>query len=181
MNMQKEKASVNNGTITDIHSHILPYIDDGAKDMGTAIRMASIASSEGIVKIIATPHFDPETKSIKTFLSKREDSLNDLKKELEKNCINVEIIPGAEVYLVPGIEELEEMEALCLGKSKYMLVEMPFAVRLQWLDEILCSIQLRGITPILAHPERTIIVAREPQILKNLLKKDKGRRIILWI
>jgi len=169
--MNRGKVSLNTGPVTDIHSHILPYIDDGAKSMDTAVTMAAIAFSEGIKRIIATPHFDPETRSIKGFLHKRENSLNDLRKELEKRLINIEIIPGAEVYLVPEITELDDLELLCIGNTKYMLVEMPFTVMPQWLDEILYKIQLRGITPILAHPERSIKITKEPQKLKPLVEK----------
>ena len=169
--MQKEMGTVNTGPITDIHSHILPYIDDGAKSIDVAVGMAKMALSEGIKRIIATPHFDPETKNIQGFLHKRENGLNELRRKLERNQIDVEIIPGAEVYLVPGIAELDDLELLCIGNTRYMLVEISFIEMPQWLDEILYKIQLRGITPILAHPERSIKISKEPQKLRPLVEK----------
>lgn len=170
MNTGKKNAGININSFTDIHCHILPNIDDGAKNIDTSIKMASIAVSEGIDRIIATPHFDPGTDNIEVFLEKRNNALAALKSELEARNIDIDIIPGAEVYLSPALINMEGLEQLCLGDSRYLLAEMPFTLVPQWLDEILYSIQLKGITPILAHPERSVKVIKEPHILDKIVR-----------
>lgn len=170
--MQRRRERLIANSITDIHCHILPGIDDGARSMETSVKMAEIALSEGITRIVATPHFDPEIKSIEDFASERDEAILNLKDELAQRNIKIDILQGAEVYLTPLLPDMDRLDLLCLRDSRYMLVEIPFTTLPQWLDEILYSIQLRGITPILAHPERYARMVENPHILAGLV--DKG-------
>ena len=170
--MRKRKEIITTNSITDMHCHILPGMDDGAKDVETAVKMAQMALAEGINRIIATPHFEPDIKNVEDFIAKRTEAISHLTTELKACGIEIEILPGAEVYLTPSLLELDRLERLCLGNSRYMLVEIPFMTVPLWMDELLYSIQLRGITPVLAHPERNIKLIKKPQILDNFV--DRG-------
>lgn len=169
--MRKSKGIIETNSITDIHCHILPNIDDGAKDVEISVNMAQIALAEGINRIIATPHFDPDANNMEDFIAKRAEAISHLTDELKARGIEIDIFPGAEVYLTPSLLNLDGLENLCLGNSRYMLIEISIMAIPRWLDEILYSIQLRGITPILAHPERYINMVKSPKLLDELVEK----------
>jgi len=170
--MRKRKEFIVTNSITDIHCHILPNMDDGAKDVEISVKMAQMALEEGINRIIATPHFEPDVKNIEDFIAKRAGAISHLTSELEARGIEINILPGAEVYLTPSLLELDRIERLCLGNTRYMLVEIPFMSVPIWMDQILYSLQLKGVIPVLAHPERNMKLITKPQILDNLV--DRG-------
>ena len=110
----------------DIHCHILPGLDDGAESMVDALEMAAAAEQEGIKKIIATPHLFRDTfehDDLSIVIKKKEE----LKKNLDRNNINVEIFTGAEVHVSHNlIDYIKEQKAfLMLNRSSYLLVEFP--------------------------------------------------------
>ena len=139
----------------DIHSHILPAIDDGSPNLITSIKMAQIAVSEGITEMIATPHFiekDKETDK-NTIIQKVEE----LNRELAHRSIDLTILPGQEIFLTPGVPDLYDrgkLLTLCDG-DKYLLVELPLmSIPLYALD-VIHSLKLKGLNVILAHPKET--------------------------
>lgn len=158
-------------TLTDIHDHILPGIDDGAKNIDISIKMVEFALAENITRIIATPHFDMEKDSIDSFLEKREEARLRLENGIKKRNFDIEILLGAEVYLTPELAYSDELDKLCLAGTKYMLVEMPLTVMPMWIDEITYALQLKGITPILAHPERTLKILKDPSMLVDFVER----------
>mgnify|MGYP001029673840 CR=1 FL=1 len=154
----------------DIHSHILPAIDDGSPNLITSIKMAQIAVSEGITEMIATPHFiekDKETDK-NTIIQKVEE----LNRELAHRSIDLTILPGQEIFLTPGVPDLYDrgkLLTLCDG-DKYLLVELPLmSIPLYALD-VIHSLKLKGLNVILAHPERNIEIARNPGRLREFIK-----------
>jgi len=92
--MRKSKGIIETNSITDIHCHILPNIDDGAKDVEISVNMAQIALAEGINRIIATPHFDPDANNMEDFIAKRAEAISHLKDELKARGIEIDIFPG---------------------------------------------------------------------------------------
>ena len=133
----------------DIHSHILPGIDDGAKDVEESISLISQMKEMGFSKIIGTPHtyqglYDNTNETIK-------GSFDLLKKNLKEN---IEIGYGSE-YMIDGalLKRIEEKSLLTL-KDNYVLVEMSFISAPLNLYEILFQLQLNNYIPVLAHPER---------------------------
>lgn len=137
----------------DWHSHILPAMDDGSKDPDESIAMIDSLVSQGVDTVIATPHFYANDESVDEFLSKRESSFGLLKDKINSERVN--IICGAEVRYYPGISRMEDLDKLTIGKSRLLLLEMPFA---KWSDhtikELLELENMRGIKVILAHVER---------------------------
>lgn len=155
----------------DIHSHILPGLDDGPADRDSFLQMAYIAIEEGIHTIIATPHIIPGVynNDTATILSK----VVEANKILAEHHIDTKIIPGAEHYLDDNFRRSIQENKLCTinNLGKHVLVEFPMSEIPLYADDILFEIQLKGITPILAHPERNAGVLRNPAHLYKLLSK----------
>lgn len=153
----------------DIHSHILPNIDDGAENIETSIKMAQIAESEGIKKMIATPHFIAEDKEIeKKDVLKKVKKLNTI---LKQQSIDLEILPGEEIFLTPNIPELYEKDrilTLC-NKGKYILIELPMMSIPLYTKDVIHSLALKGLTVIIAHPERNIEIQKDANKLREFL------------
>lgn len=150
----------------DIHCHILPGIDDGAKDIRETKSMLAMQHASGVSGLYLTPHFYPENKSLDTFLRERERSWGSLCSMLasqEKTSLRL----GAEVRYCEQLLSLD-MRSLTLGESDYLLLELPGqrypAYAVQVADELLG----RGLIPILAHVERYTYFRKEPELLKRL-------------
>lgn len=147
----------------DIHCHILPNIDDGAKDMEEAVEMARIAYKEGITKIVATPHYIEDGEFISKGLDDKVEKLNNILKEKE---IDLEVLTGNEVYITPNMVSLVENRYInTINNNKYLLIELPFLDIPNYTEDIIFKLNLIGITPIIAHPERNKIVSENLNIL----------------
>ena len=137
----------------DIHSHLLPGIDDGAKDLNNSIELIQKMSSYGIKNFITTPHVlgDVYPNSSETIKNK----LKVVRDELEKrNIYDVKINTAAEYMMDEQFSSLLEKDDILTLKDNYILVEMSYFSPPINLFEILFQIQLKGYKPILAHPER---------------------------
>lgn len=136
----------------DIHSHLLPGIDDGAKDLEKSIELIKTMRSYGIKNFITTPHVlgnvYPNSSSV--ILEK----LEEVKAEIKKQNLDVKISAAAEYMLDENFSELLEKDDILTLKDNYILVEMSYFNAPLNLYEVLFEIQLKGYKPILAHPER---------------------------
>ncbi len=150
----------------DLHSHILPGVDDGPSDLEESLRMARVAVSEGIETIVATPHVSPEYVYDYGSIGRLTEDLNT---QLARREIPLAVLPGAEVALssLSGLTD-HDLHALCLGSSDYLLLESPYMNAGALLEEALFSLQLRGFRPVLAHPERSPTFQAEPARLATL-------------
>ncbi|WP_405606296.1 tyrosine-protein phosphatase [Polaribacter sp. Asnod1-A03] len=139
----------------DIHSHLLPGIDDGAKDLDHSVSLILKMKSYGIKNFITTPHIlgdlYPNTPKIIT------SKLKDLKTELNKrNIKDISIRAAAEYMMDEKFSELLQGKNLLTLKDNYILVEMSYLSAPINLFDILFEIQLKEYKPVLAHPERYI-------------------------
>jgi protein-tyrosine phosphatase len=153
----------------DIHSHILPGIDDGASSLEESLAMARIAVDDGIRVMVATPHvitgLYPNTReAILTATEK-------LQRVLRENDVSLSILPGAEYHLEPDLPKwMARGELLTVNDAgRYLLVELPAALVPEYTGKVFYELQLQGVTPIIAHPERNIDFAREPGLLHELV------------
>jgi protein-tyrosine phosphatase len=156
----------------DLHSHLLPGLDDGARDTQEALQLMKTAANDGVAGIVATPHF-----VIGGYMPSRETILSnveELRALAQAEGLSVSIYPGSECYLEHGlIDLLNKGEVLTINDGgKYLLVELPRMNFPSHAHQLLFELQLEGITPILAHPERNIAIAREPNLLIELI--DRG-------
>lgn len=157
----------------DIHSHIINEIDDGSKSIEMTIDMLKKAEQSGTTDIIATPHFmrgrfEVEYRDV----VKRVEELKDIAKENNIN-ININIYAGQEVYFSRNILNYYNDKIIgTINNTKYMLIEFPM---LEFnIDEAINTIyelQIRGITPIIAHPERYKQFIKNPSMINTLIKE----------
>jgi protein-tyrosine phosphatase len=160
----------------DIHCHILPSVDDGAKDMSESIQMARQAVVEGIHTIIATPHhmngkYENQKQAIM-------EDVKELNTVLQKERIPLTILPGQETRIFGEILEEEEFtHILPLNKTQYVFIELPSGHVPRYTERILFDIQLKGLTPIIVHPERNQEIMSNPDTLYNLVKKGSLTQI----
>ena len=137
----------------DIHSHLLPGIDDGAKDMDTSIALLLKMASFGIKNFITTPHVLGSVYPNSSEVIKQK--LAAVKKELEKREIKDISIQAAAEYMLDGeFSALLDQKDILVLKDNYILVEMSYFSAPINLYELLFKIQLKGYKPVLAHPER---------------------------
>ncbi|HVU56150.1 MAG TPA: CpsB/CapC family capsule biosynthesis tyrosine phosphatase [Puia sp.] len=159
------------GLACDMHSHLIPGIDDGAKDMEDSIRLIRGLKDLGYRKLITTPHilgdFYPNTPEIIG------EGLTAVRAELVRQNIDVELHAAAE-YLMDDhfIRLLESGNPMLTLKEKLILVELSFAVPAINLKEILFQVQLKGYQPVLAHPERYLYFGADKTWYDQL--KDAG-------
>jgi len=137
---------------TDIHSHFLPGIDDGAPDMETSISLIKKMQELGYVKVITSPHVmsDFYQNSSETILK----GLADVRTELKVQNINMEIDAAAEYYLDFEFEQKIGKEKFLTFGNNYILVELSFMEAPRNLFNIIFKLQLEGYKVVLAHPER---------------------------
>ena len=138
----------------DIHSHILPGIDDGAADIDASVVLIRELVDNDVTDIIATPHYVDETNYVSK-VSANTKLLKKLRTRLKKEKINVELHLGNEIYIGPKILELLEAgEISALASSKYLLVELPMSGEYPGYMDVFMELQRAGYKVILAHPER---------------------------
>lgn len=148
----------------DIHSHILPAMDDGARNLAESIRIAEETVKKGIKGIVATPHFMEE--GYRFALPELEEKIRQFQEVLKKREIDLEIYPGAEVFIYPGlIRDLEEGLVPTINKSSYLLLEFPMYGFPPYTGDLLYNLQVLGYKVIIAHPERYREVVEAPDFL----------------
>lgn len=139
----------------DVHCHILPGIDDGSKDVQMSLEMLRRESEQGIEGVIFTPHFYAAQNDPHTFLERRDKALHELESHLGELDNPPRHLAGAEVHYFRGMSRAEDLEKLCIGRSDYILIEMPFR---DWqpvfIDEIEEISTVLGLHVIIAHIER---------------------------
>ncbi|MFA5502584.1 MAG: CpsB/CapC family capsule biosynthesis tyrosine phosphatase [Sulfurovaceae bacterium] len=138
-------------TRTDFHSHLIPGIDDGAKDMAHSLQLIKELSSLGYRKLITTPHikngqFDNTVAIIR-------QGLDELKNELAKNNIDMPIVAAAEYYYDETfLQAIKDDNLLHIGR--HVLFEFSYAIPPTNIEEVVYELKARNYIPVLAHPER---------------------------
>ncbi len=159
----------------DIHAHILPGVDDGAKTWEESLEMAQMAVKDGIRVMVATPHLFIRRTSGPSQLNDKELVLQrvaQLKQKLSEANIPLEIIPGCDFPLsFESLKLLEAGRALTINDAnRYLLLELPDTSLPPAMEEICFQLQSKGITPIITHPERHLIIQEMPHKLGRLIE-----------
>lgn len=158
-------------SMIDLHTHILPGLDDGPKDLEEALAMASLAAAGGIAAVVATPHVMPGVydNSKETILA----ALGGFKEQLYSRGIDLKVYPGAEYIIDPQLPLwLKQGQALTLNDGgRYLLVEFPQTGIPIFADQIIFEVQLLGVTPIIAHPERNAVFLKDPDRLQRFIER----------
>lgn len=155
--------------IIDFHTHILPGIDDGSRDIDTSCRMLEMAAEQGVELIVATPHFYASRDRIEHFLEKREHARNILSDKLQNYPLQIRC--GAEVAFFRGISGAGKLDSLTVEGTDLLLLEMPFG---PWeasdIDEVEALIEDRGYRVLLAHLERYLDLPENKRRIRELLE-----------
>lgn len=148
----------------DIHCHILPKVDDGPQNMKESIAMARLAYGDGIRTIVNTSHYiDGEKNQTGERLEK---NLDDFQRSLEDEGLDLKILMGNEAIIAPNLPmDVKEKKVFTINHSNYLLVELPLGQWPIYVEDVLYELQLEGITPIIAHPERYPKIMEDPNIL----------------
>jgi protein-tyrosine phosphatase len=138
----------------DLHCHVLPGIDDGSATLEDSLAFCRIAVEDGVGTLVCTPHmregfYVNRAEAIRA-------SLEGLRREVEAAGIPLELLPGCEVHIAPGLPE-----AIAAGEvmtyndgGRYLLLELPYRQYPVKVEDLVFSLKLAGVTPVLAHPER---------------------------
>lgn len=154
----------------DLHCHILPDWDDGPRDLDESLRMARRAAESGIRRILVTPHVGRTVRGPEKPSREIPGATEMLNKEITAAGIPIELIPGAELSL--SAPELPERVArhpwLTIGgQSQYILLESPFPEWPEFGEKMLFQLSLKGVSIIIAHPERYLNVQRDMAIIEK--------------
>ncbi|MCS7261620.1 MAG: capsular biosynthesis protein [Anaerolineae bacterium] len=153
----------------DTHCHILPGLDDGAASLDEALRMARIAVAEGVRWIVATPHQEGWSA---TACQRIQAAVQNLQRELNLNGIPLSLSSGVELLVTHTLLQTSGDERVhTLNGSRYVLLELPAFDYPLYTAEVIFSLQLRGLVPILAHPERNVIIQDDISRIVRLVQR----------
>ena len=155
----------------DMHSHIINGIDDGSKSIEMTINMLKKAEQSGTTDIIATPHFMRGRFEVEyNEVLKKVEELKGISRE---NNIDINIYAGQEVYYSRKLLEYYNDKIIgTINNSKYMLIELPMLeFNIEEVINTIYELQIRGITPIIAHPERYKLFIKKPSMINVLINE----------
>lgn len=138
--------------LVDIHTHILPGVDDGSASVEESIRLLSELSKQGVTTVAATPHFYADRDDPGSFFGRRQKAYDLLK---EKTGSDITVLTGAEVCYYPGISQTKELRDFSIGGTGLLLLEMPFY---DWtssvINEVISISRVRRLQVVIAHIDR---------------------------
>jgi protein-tyrosine phosphatase len=160
----------------DLHSHILPGVDDGASDLDVALKMARMAVEDGIQVMACTPHFMPgmydnTATDIRNRVSQFQSILNN-------EGIPLQLVVGCDGHIRPDfLTKLRSDEILRLNDSRYVLFEPPHNIVPQRLEDLMFNILVAGYVPILTHPERLKWIEQSFDLVEKLFQQGVWMQI----
>lgn len=157
--------------LIDIHSHVIPGIDDGSSDMDESMEMLRAAARAGVTAVVATPHCfsyprSPRTPEIACGLEKLKAAAAS-----DSEASKVELLIGAEIMLDPGVREVISSGGIPTigGQGMYILVELPMLSVPDYTEGTLFELKASGYVPIIAHPERNYELSQDLEMLQRLI------------
>jgi protein-tyrosine phosphatase len=153
--------------VVDLHTHVLPGVDDGPATLAEAVDLVAGAAAAGVVTIVATPHVSARYPNTPTVVA---GGVSALAAALAERSVAVRVLPGAEVEsaLLPSLAAAD-VEALTIGGTgRYLLVELPWDRVDAETGYLVRQLVSRGIRPVIAHPERYAYVQETPAVLASL-------------
>lgn len=155
----------------DLHCHLLPGIDDGSKNMETSLRLAKEAVDNGVTHALLTPHhmngvYINHKSDVLRLTEEFQEAINDAGIELT-------VFPGQEVRINGDLlQALDDDDILFADEgNKYLMLEFPDDDVPTYTTDMIYQLQMRGIVPIIVHPERNTKIMKHPEIIHQLLEK----------
>lgn len=154
----------------DLHTHLLPCVDDGCKSADEALELMARLESIGFDSIVLTPHFYPSRETSKNFILRRDSAMSALK----EHCDGKNITVACECYLNEYLFNCEDITPLCIidGGKKYLLIELSYSNMDRKRMLRLCEkvIVTYGVTPVLAHIERYPYIIKNEEFFKKFIE-----------
>jgi protein-tyrosine phosphatase len=154
--------------VIDLHSHLLPGVDDGTRDMAGAVRLAAAAADAGVTVMAATPHLRPDFGRVRP--GELGERVEAVRAALSAAGIPLEVVAGAEADLFQALSTGdEELRLASYGqRGADLLVETPYGPLPPGFEDLLFRLRARGYRLLLAHPERNPDFQRDPKRLAAL-------------
>jgi protein-tyrosine phosphatase len=167
MEISEEKES----GFVDIHTHLVPGVDDGAQSLEDSLRLLRRAQQTGTRLIAVTPHVYPGVQpdgDIEKLLQARDQWIEWAGRE----CPGIRIVGGAEIHCTHALQDALARfgRRLSLNGGDYFLLEFPFDMLFPGLDELIFMLQRDGWIPVIAHPERNAVIQRNPETLARMVQ-----------
>ena len=154
--------------MVDIHTHVLPGVDDGSADLEMSLDMLEMSQASGVSVVVATPHCNIPGEFENYASAALKNNFGRLKAEAKRLGITVTLCYGMEVYTTPEVPELIRRKKIwTLNGSSYVLMEFAFNEDPDFTYDIIADIRRLGIKPVIAHPERYFFVQDDPQTAFN--------------
>lgn len=151
----------------DLHCHILPGIDDGARDLDASVALARAFVSDGTTTVVATPHVSTSFPNDPATIAA---ALERVRGALDEAGVGLRVLPGAELA-VSQLAEMDDPSPYGLGGGPCLLVESPYTPAVRFLEDLLLDLRARGFVPLLAHPERSSLFQEDPARLGRLVSQ----------
>lgn len=160
--------------MTDLHTHILPGMDDGARTADESLELLRMERDQGVDTVVLTSHFYRDREEPRRFLQRRQAAVERLTARLdslpqEERETLPRLVLGAEVAWWPNLADCEELPELCIGNTRNLLLELPFT---PWNDRVLHQTYdlfgHTGITPVIAHLDRYLKIQKKERIQEVL-------------
>jgi protein-tyrosine phosphatase len=163
--------------VIDIHCHIIPGVDDGVPGLDEALTLIRKEATGGTEAFIATPHFIDRRDYER--LQNIDERVQELVQAVAEAGIQVEIYPGGEIYPTMAIfQALDKGASLTLaGKGKHMLIDLPMGALPNDFDGIIYELRVRGIVPIIAHPERNGFFQESPDRMQEYMERGAAFQV----
>lgn len=155
----------------DMHSHILPKFDDGAKTIEDALAMIDCLRKQGVTNICLTPHFYTNERSYDDFIEKRAEAFEKFRPYIPED---INIVLGTEVYVTNYLFNNEKLSGITYGKSRYILTEYPYESKFgnNTMQMFYRLLQNYGLIPVMPHVERYRHLINNPDLIEEM--QDMG-------
>lgn len=156
----------------DIHSHVLPLVDDGSQDMQESLEMIEQSADSGVKILVVTPHANQRGRFENYYRYELKERFRLLKEAVEEQGIKTRLVMGMEIYSSGDLGRLIDDGQLCgLNCSDYYLVEFPFEADLGYIYRCLNQVFDAGGIPVIAHPERYTAIQKNPFVLYDWIQE----------
>ncbi|HHV12846.1 MAG TPA: hypothetical protein GXX75_21460 [Clostridiales bacterium] len=152
--------------MVDLHTHILPGMDDGAGSIGEAVRMSEVFWQQSVDTVVCTPHFNPSETSLQDYVDKRADAMKKMGQS------RVALVPASETYLHEYLFHYPDLSQLCIRQTDYLLIELPFTGR--WEEAVYGMVErliyYYHVIPVIAHIERYPAAKKNRRAVARFIK-----------
>lgn len=151
----------------DMHSHILPAFDDGAKTVEDSLKLIDSLKKQGVRNICLTPHYYSNERSLEDFVEKRQEAFEKFKPHIPDD---INIVLGSEVYVTDYLFNNDDLSAVTYGNSRYILTEFPYqsVFTEAVMKKFYMLIENFGLIPVIPHVERYSYLMNHPYVIAQL-------------